>query len=491
MTERSNIRRVAPAIGIFFGFLVWTFAVRAPFRLLDTSDDAFYVEIANLWTHGVLPYVGAFDVKPPGLFAILAGAELLLGPSLRTLQNVSILFDAIAAGALFLLARQFGSLAVGLFAAILYPILSQVITINAAYSPLCAFTTLAFLAALSPLPIATRAALAGLAIGAACSIKQTACFEAIALLAILWRAPDARTRRLGAASTFVLTASLAPLGFFTYFTVHGAAGVLFEDTVVDALRRPATEGIDFLAGILRYLVYLQRPISPLFLLAVYGLFRRRIISAAAPQVPLGALGLWFASTVLGVWAQRSLYLTYLGPTLAPLLLLAGVCAAKAMPKIAPLPVAFRLAGCGLATLVTVAINWQKDLDARVEDRAIDRAATVIKASGPRPEDRLFAINRTAWLYTASGLSPPTAFIHWEHTLCPFPGAGPRRMAEALAAAPRYIVVSDRTKRRIHCELAESWLLVDAALANYRELAHVEGDADSFDVYERRDASTPR
>ncbi len=91
-----------------------------------------------------------------------------------------------------------------------------------------------------------------------------------------------------------------------------------------------------------------------------------------------------------------------------------------------------------------------------------------------------------WLYMMTDLSPPTAYFHWEHTLCDFPGAGPGRLAEALATAPRYVVVS---RVRYACELPDSRRRIDAALArSYRPLIHAEGDYDSYEVFE---AAGPR
>jgi hypothetical protein len=83
---------------------------------------------------------------------------------------------------------------------------------------------------------------------------------------------------------------------------------------------------------------------------------------------------------------------------------------------------------------------------------------------------------------ASSRRPPIS----TGTLSDFPGAGPARLAEALATRPRYLVVADRA-RHAKTELAESWRLIDAALAHsYRLLAHAQGIGDSYDVY----AATP-
>ncbi|MGA2044051.1 MAG: glycosyltransferase family 39 protein [Roseiarcus sp.] len=477
------------AVGaLFAAVLAWTFALRSPFLSVEGSDDAFFVAVANLWAHGVLPYAGAFDVKPPGFFAILAVAQALLGASLRSLAVVTIVFDAVTATALFHLGARMGSRGIGVFAALLYPLLSLVVTNNAPYAPLAAFTTLAFLAAMSRLPILGRAALAGLLIGVAATIKQTAAFEALALLVILLWTPDAALRRPSAAAAFILGAAAPALAFLAYFAAQGAAGPMIEDVVVGALRRPASsvEGVTLLEGFLRSLTLLMRPIEPLAILACFALLRRPAIEAEFSRASLKPIGAWTAAALVSVWAQRALFEAYMGPMLAPLLLLAGAAVAFAPAWLRRVAAPARLAVAGLVVVAAALFSRTPGLDMREEPGAVARAAEAIKGSDPAPDDRLLVVSRGAWLYPATGLAPPTAYFHWEHTLSDFPGAGPARLAEALATTPRYLVVADRG-RHAKTELAESWRLIDAALArSYRLLAHVQGIGDSYDVY----AATP-
>ena len=231
--------------------LAWTLVVQLPLLHLDRIDEVFYVEVAHLWTKGVLPYAGAFDVKPPGFFALVAASQLVFGPSPASVRAVAIALDAVTATALFFLGR-FVAPRVGLFAAIAYPPLSELVSFNDFYSALAASTTLAFLAALSPLRLAGRAALTGLAVGAAFCIKQTAAFEALVLFFTIVGALDAAGRRTTAALAFVSGASIVPFGFLAYFAWHGAAQALIDDAVFGALMRPASpeEGLTFIDGVL-------------------------------------------------------------------------------------------------------------------------------------------------------------------------------------------------------------------------------------------------
>ncbi len=484
LARRLSESPLAVALAVYGAALAWTLLVRLPLWRMDGLDDAFYVEVAHLWTRGVLPYAGAFDVKPPGFFAILAFAQTMLGPSLESLRAVAVAFDALGAAALYFLGRRFGGVGLALFAAILYPVLSELVTSNDAYCPLGALTVLAFLAALSPMSPVKRAALAGLAIGAAGAVKQTAGFEALALIVVLVGAPEAKGRRWRVAATFLAAAAVAPLAFLADFAAQGGAGALVADAVVGALLRPASasEGLTFLDGLGRFFL-LQKSDMVLFALVCLALLRRRALATALPYAPLGALGLWFAAAAASVVVQRSIAVTYLGPTLAPGLLIAGLGLTRAAPELARVPEWARLAALAVVSAAIALVHPGNDLSARFEGAALAEAAAAIRAEGWTPGDRLYVVNRGLWLYGALDAPPPTRFLYPGHTLCDFKDRGPGLVADILASRPRFVVVAER---RIHyvCEQADRWRTIDAALAtDYRRVAHSTGAHDAFDVYE--------
>jgi hypothetical protein len=468
--------------------LAWTLLVQLPLSHLDGIDEVFYIEVAHLWSKGVLPYAGAFDVKPPGFFALVAASQLVLGPSPASARAIAIAFDAVTATALFFLGRRFGAPRVGLFAAIVYPPLSELVAFNDCYSALGALTTLAVLAALSPLRLVGRAALTGFAVGAAFSIKQTAAFEAIVLFFTLVGAIDAAGRRTTAVLAFVSGASIVPVGFLAYFAWHGAARAMIDDAVIGALMRPASaaEGLTFIDGILLFLP-LHRSILGLFVVACLALLRRRALAEALPGAPLAVLEAWFLAALLATLVQRSIHVAYLSQTLPPALLLAGLCAARATPEFGRAPEWARLGALALMSLATAVENFGH-LTNRHPTRAIAEATTAIRATGPSRADRLFAVNRGLWLNVATSLDPPTRYIHPAHTLCEFNRRSADNLTDALAAAPRYIVVADR-RARLSCERPERWDMIEATLRNgYRLIVHAAEDSESYDVYERVTAS---
>lgn len=481
---------LAAALAIYGVALAWTLVVQLPLLHLDRIDEEFYVEVAHLWTVGVLPYVGAFDVKPPGFFALVAASQLALGPSPASTRTIAIALDAVAATALFFLGGRFGAPRVGLFAAIAYPPLSELVAFNDFYSALGASTTLAFLAALSPLRLVRRAALTGLAVGAAFCIKQTAAFEAVVLFFVLLGAREAAGRRTTAALAFVFGASILPLGFLAYFAWHGAARALIDDAVVGALMRPASaaEGLTFIDGVLLFFPT-HRSILGLFLVACIALLRRRALADALPGAPFAVLEAWLLAAMLATLAQRSLHASYVIQTLPPALLLAGLCAARATPEFGGAPEWARLGALAVISLAPALANFGDRLTRnRHPTRAIAEATAAIRVTRPSGADRLFAVNRGLWLNAATGLAPPTRYIHPSHILCEFDPKSAENLNNALTAAPRYIIVADR-RAPLSCERPERWETIEATLRkDYRQIAHAMDDSESYDVYEQAAAT---
>jgi hypothetical protein len=482
--ESASSRRSIVPLAVFVAVAAWTALVYLPFYRLDGPDDAFYVEAAHLWTRGAPLYVGAFDIKAPGFFAVLAAAQLVFGASLATLRGVTIVFTAIAATALYGMSRPFCGRVAAIVCATLFPILLEIYG-DAAYAVLCGFTSLAFLAALSPLPPERKAALAGLAIGAACCVKQTAALEALVLMWIIVGSAAAEGK-IKTGATFVGFASLAPLGFLAYYTFRGDLGVLHDDAVVFALQRPqsATDGISFAAGLRRSLT-LQTPIFPVTLLAIFALARWRTLDQS---FPIGLIAAWLAAAFVSSVLQHALSAYYLAPALTPLLLLASAGLVKAVGARGGRSLGTVMALFGALT-VTTAVTLRGGAIVHnlqpVDQKAIDVAAAAIEATRPLPSDRLFAVSRGGWLNVTTDLAPPTPYFHWFHTLCDFPGAGAGRLAEALATRPRFLVVADPSKR-FQCELDSHRTLIDAALASsYRLLVRADGDHDFYGVYERK------
>ncbi|MBR7518483.1 hypothetical protein KC217_22705, partial [Mycobacterium tuberculosis] len=64
----------------------WSFALRLPAFGASGEDEAFVVVVGENWLHGLQPYQHAFDVKPPGLFALAALGAALFGPTVASIK---------------------------------------------------------------------------------------------------------------------------------------------------------------------------------------------------------------------------------------------------------------------------------------------------------------------------------------------------------------------------------------------------------------------
>ncbi len=369
----------------------------------DGLDDAFYAEVGNLWRHGHPPYLAAYDVKPPGFFALVALSQTLFGPGLAALRAVAVASDAATAVALLFIGSVMGVRRVGWFAFLLYPLMSELVAANDAYCPLAAATTLAVLARLSPLGQKRRAALSGLAIGAAFTIKQTAAFEGVLLFGQPVGPARAQDRRLRTGLAFAVAGAVAPLAFLAYFAAIGGAPAFVGDTVIAALARPGSsqESLTFLGGLARFLP-LHKGVVVLFACAGLGAMRWKRLALAAPGVPCGFLFAWLGVAMLTVVVQHAIAFTYLAPELAPLLLLAGVSITAVTPELGWAPPVARLAALAALSLATALWRPGNDLSARLPARAVASAVTAIRASGPAAGDRIFVVNRGFWIEVASG-----------------------------------------------------------------------------------------
>ena len=322
---------------------LWALAWHIPAHGLQGPDDGFFITVAHLWTSGAPPYLNAFDVKPPGFFALLALAQWLFGASEATLNGFTALCDAVAAIALWRIGRRLGGPSVGAFAAFAYPVLSQMLAANPVYPPLAAATTTAFALALSPFALTTRAALAGLAIGFAITIKQTAILEALALLWMLLRDREAESRRVRVGVAFAAGAAIAPLAFALVFAAKGALAPLIADAVEAAIRRPVMEGEPLTQNVARF-ISVQSKMWPVATLAAIAATQWRWLFPGASAGRAEGIALWFAASWLQLILQHSRWLNYLGPTFAPALLLCGAAIAVVLhnkqAKVAALAVVF-------------------------------------------------------------------------------------------------------------------------------------------------------
>jgi 4-amino-4-deoxy-L-arabinose transferase-like glycosyltransferase len=467
-------------------------AVRLPLISWDSGDDPFFMQGARLWLGGHRPYVATFDIKPPGVFAAFLLPVLCLGNRLATLRAVMVLGDGFTAFALYQLGRRMGGRWIGVWAGALYPFFSVIVFNNSAYAVLApAVVGGVLMAMMSQGRKPAWIAASGLMLGFACMVKQTCALETFIVLIFLTIHPDNRGKgrwRQGARTAvwFCAWAALPGLGFCLYFASHDALASLVTDTIKLALARSGggAEGLGPWESASQFVRLQRYMLGPLGLSALTFL-RWKQVRARLPAAPLGLLASWLGAGALAVFLQHASYPSYLVAEAPPLLLLSGAGLMVALDELKGIAPPGRILGAA-AISTGLVFSYMRPDQAKLEDMAAQkRVAATILARPRHRDDRLFVVNRGLWIYALSRLDPPTAFYHPMHMLCDFPGAGRSALIQALSARPRFIVIADPSLHFV-CERADRWNSIrQTILAHYRELTHVEGRRDSFDLYEAR------
>ncbi len=486
-SSKAASARKAFVWGIFPALVfvsLWTLGFGLPSLRLEGFDDSFFSEIAHLWTLGRPPYIDAFDIKPPAYFALLALVQTIFGPTIETLRGLSISCNIVACCAVALIGLRLGAPAVGFAAALTCGVLAPFLVANDAYPPLVAVTTLAFLAALSPIDIGARAILAGLIVGAMIMTKQTAVLEGAAVLVLILRDPDCEGRRARSLLGFVAASAIVPGAFILYFSAKGGLGVFFDDLVLFALQRPggveiSTPAADFV----RLLVRISQ-IGPAVPLGMVAALQARRLFAPAPASRADAIVLWAALALLGLAIQHSRGIAYIGPVIPPTLLLAFAFVQRGLKS--------RDAAAGYVWITVISVLCiaaafpyrASKVRQTIDTAAAAEAAASIDAVEPRADDRLLVIDFGGWVNILTNLPPPTPFFHRMHLLCNFPNAGPPRLAEAFAEHPRFVILGAYRGENTKCDGPSAWRNVaETIAAQYREIGHAVGRVDDLRVFE--------
>jgi hypothetical protein len=476
---RRGLPDLARPFAIVAAIAVWTLLVNLPTFARQDADDAFFLEVAKLWTQGLPPYVAAYDVKGPAGFAFLALAVALLGPTLSTLKIVAIAASSVAATALWRIAAPRGR-AAAIACVALYPIF-MVVCGDVIYQIMNATLLVAFALAFGGPIGRRRAAAAGLAIGLACAIKQTCAIDALAVAYVLWTKAGAKGDRLRVLAAFAAATPIVPAGFLLYYVWFGAADAFIGDVVVAAWRRGADVS---LGAALSSWADCLFPASVALIVAAAALTRP---AEPGERCVRRATAVWLAIEAAGLAAQRAGCSTYVTPLIAPALLIAtqAVSAhfgaegrgrrAVALAAFSAVAVWAAMVGRGLAMLEKLP---------RVDEATLRQIKTAVEATRPQRDDRLLVVNGAAFANIVTDLRPPTPVFHWAHILCAFPGAGLPALAADLAAKPRYVVF-ENPDRRPACQPAAYTDAIRVALAtNYALTAQGGTEPSNWKLFER-------
>jgi 4-amino-4-deoxy-L-arabinose transferase-like glycosyltransferase len=459
------------------GLTACTVLVRLPFLSDAGSDECFYLVVARQWLEGMPPYANAFDVKPPLLFALLAGAEALFGPTLLAAKALIMATVSATACALYLFGRRFLGEISGVAAALFY--IAASLTLGGTFSPaeliMAPFTVFGMLAGFAAIardrPALLLVAGAGVLLGAAACVKQTVIFEALPLAAFLVLQRP-RGDGLRALASLAAGCLVVPMGFALLFLAEGNFGALFKDVVLSAAGRMGASYVPWSEAVMRFAIELML-VLPLVILGASAWVFRRAFRAEVVRSAMGFLAAWATGALASVLLGRAMCDFYMLAALPPLCLMSGAFVEHG--------IAHSRANRALALARTLAFASVTIFFATVasfssyniaDGRAAEEAATAMRNAGLRKGDRILVADRDLSVYLASGANPPASVFHPLQLLCDFAfEKAATAFADSLKSRPAFIVLAD-PPYALSCEMPDRRALLDSILANdYRAVGH--------------------
>jgi 4-amino-4-deoxy-L-arabinose transferase-like glycosyltransferase len=474
---------------VSLALVAWAALVRLPFGIAPRADAdaALFWLIGHGWRMGELPYLGTWDIKPPGIFLVFAFADALFGAEPFGGRVLAAL--AIGAGAVGLYRfgqRVLGDSRVALIAALLLPTYSLLFDGLANKPELFAAPFVIWgitLAAAAAGRSRGQLLLAGLIMGAAPMMKQTAGFEILFVTAYLaWR-----HRSLPALVAFGAGLAVVPCAFALYFATHGAFAELMDASVFGALLRLHGDGVTLAQAPVRVLASLKTAM-PLLVLTGLGWAERKRLSwrgtdamPAHPDAALLAWG-WLGAAALAELAMRATYPAYALPLLAPLCLLSARVLAALI----------RTNGSGLARVVPILVAavllWPVVFQTVREDPDHDSQPVAIAAYLRQqvPARPIYVVNYDPVVYLLSGAPTLTRFSFHQHLVCDFPAlpvAADAEIRRIMAKRPAALVFASPTHHMV-CERPERIALVQSLArgSGYRKAAAIPGKAGAVEIW---------
>jgi len=473
--------------------LVWTCVVRLPFLHVIHDDEAFYSVVASRWLRGELPYVASFDIKAPGLFALFAAVQAVFGASLGVIKGLEIVFTAAAAWGLYRLLARHASMRAAIWASGLYPVYSLILlgVSSPCQTVQATLTIWAFAFGLDSLSTkgVAQAALSGLMIGLAVTVKQTAAFEAMALFGILvWRLRAWKPRL-----AFAVAAIAPVLAFAAYFVVVGHSHEAFAAVVTLAGLRsqtnmsqaPAAWYLDLPVRLGHYPA-LIKPLLVVTCGAALALLRRKTLKTAFALPVVDLTLIWYVGAVVAMLVVRSPEAWYAVPLIAPSLILFALVLCHGIafkPRQRPVWTAVFITLAVVHPLAVAAPSLVGQGYLGPPDwRGNQMAAQALTKAGLHPDDNLLVLSRGHYIYLLTGTLPRARYFNAMHLLCRFPTPDADPLAAAFATRPKFVVMSDDSLSLGCTEGSRLLRIRDILAQDYVPIQTVTGTWDHFALY---------
>ncbi len=431
------------------------------FKSVIDWDESLYALVARELLAGHLPYVTAWECRPPGLFMLFALAFKAFGTSVIAYRILADVAVSASAFVLFKLGNCFTDRgrAVGICAAVLYIALTcgnggTATNCEILFAPLiCAAMLIVLKGATKLEPIGyARSLLIGLLLGIALQIKETVIFEIAfigALMITQWRTTPSRLVAVIGATLLPIIAGIA------IYAYAGQLHLYLDANVFATLRRVEAQGLPPINP-LRLIgdEMLELFPAPIFaVIAAYWAWRRE--EDRFTQKLIWIFLIWGAIAVLSIAVPHE----YLGHQMLqlvpPLALLAGYALVRIVSGLRRRTLAF---GLTLAVIFAVhASEWIAEAavtafhryrlgepDFNDETAAL---ASVLKAR-MGPNHSLFVMNDQPVLYLLTGANLPTRY--------PYPSYLRERYFERVAGIDGASEVKRVLRARPHLIATSKW-----------------------------------
>lgn len=461
-------------------------ALRAPLLSLPLErDEGEYAYIAWRMQDGGVPYLDAFDQKPPGSFAAYWLAFTLFGRDAKTPRLLLHLWSAATAWLLFLLVQRLAGRLAAAGAVLVFAALAADPRIGGATANTEAFLLLPLVAALL---CAVRGwqdggLAAWLAAGALCTVavafKQVAATNALYVCLLAWvvPGPDGTVQRGGRALALAAGAVAVAVPLLGALAAAGALDAFVDATWLHNLaytrRRTPAESL----AALRYTLGEQAPsFAAAWALAGLAVLRPGLAGRRRDGWLLAG---WWVASAAGVAVGLQFRPHYFVQAVPALAALAGVgLAALARLAAARAPRA-ALAGAVLAGGLLVALPALANRAVLAADspraaaralwglnpfpEALDLARYVARTSAP--DEAVFVIGSEPQIFFYAERPSATRYIFFYPLTGGYPNARERQrevMAEVAAARPRYVIWVHVPTSLLISERTDPWVFEESA-----------------------------